>query len=268
MILHQEQRAPEPWPIYASHSKSRWLKPFYFLNWLSTWTAHLLSRWALLEVLEYLGTFSILIGVVFYFAESGDRVKQKHYQAWQVINTAQGRGGSGGRIEALQELNADGVALVGIDLSDAFLQGIRLNHADLARSDFGSADLRESSLISAKLPYASFRTANLRGSRLHRAKLHDTNFTDADLSGADLSGADLIGSHLDRADLRGAILADINWKAIASIKLANIFGAKAMPAGFTQWAIDHGAVLIDSDEEWNSMQSRSGESAKPSGAGQ
>ncbi len=39
------------------------------------------------------------MAVIFYFSESGDRLKQKHYQAWQVINTAQGKGGSGGRIE-------------------------------------------------------------------------------------------------------------------------------------------------------------------------
>ena len=83
----------------------------------------LLSRWSFLEVLEYLGSFSILIAVIFYFSESGDRLKQKHYQAWQVINTAQGKGGSGGRIEALQELDEDGVPLVGVDVSGAFLQG-------------------------------------------------------------------------------------------------------------------------------------------------
>jgi hypothetical protein len=66
------------------------------------------------EVLEYLGVFSVLIAIVFYFSEAGDRRKQKHYQAWQVINTAQGKGGSGGRIEALQELNIDRIPLVGV----------------------------------------------------------------------------------------------------------------------------------------------------------
>ena len=40
-----------------------------------------------LEVLEYLGTFSVLVAVIFYFSESGDRVKQRHYQAWQVKKT-------------------------------------------------------------------------------------------------------------------------------------------------------------------------------------
>src|SRR5579871_6672572 len=67
-----------------------------FHGWPGRWGA------GLLDVLEHLGTFSVLIAVIFYFADSGNRRKQKHYQAWQVINTAQGKGGSGGRIEALQ----------------------------------------------------------------------------------------------------------------------------------------------------------------------
>lgn len=60
-------------------------------EWFWEWVAYILSNWSFLEVLEYLGSFSILIAVVFYFSESGDRLKQKHYQAWQVINTARGK---------------------------------------------------------------------------------------------------------------------------------------------------------------------------------
>ena len=268
MIIHQERRPPEPWRIYTSRPKSKWLKPFYGLNWFFVWTAHFLSRWVLLEVLEYLGTFSILIAVVFYFAESGDRVKQKHYQAWQVINTAQGKGGSGGRIEALQELNADGVPLVGIDLSDAFLQGVHLDHSDLTRSKFGSADLRGSSFLDARLAYAAFNTANLRGDTLREANLQHTNFVDADLSGADLSGADLSGSQLDRADLRDANLSGIKWSGIASLKLTNIFGAKSLPAGFARWALQHGAVSLQSDDEWNALQALAARNTQSSGGGQ
>jgi hypothetical protein len=265
VIIHQERPRPEPWTTYVSRPTSPWLKPFYAFNWIVAWAAHFLSRWLLLEVLEYLGTFSILIGVVFYFAESGDRIKQKHYQAWQVINTAQGKGGSGGRVEALQELNADGVPLVGIDLSDAFLQSIRLDRAELTRSNFGSADLRDSSFTSAKLLYAQFNTANLRGSKLRRADLQDTNLADADLSGADLTGANLSGAHLDGADLRGASLAGVKWAGISSVKLANIFGAKSLPSGFAQWALRHGAVSLQSDEQWNALQASAERIPKNSG---
>src|SRR5215475_2615896 len=142
MILHEPRKRPEKWGTLRARMKRGWMIPFIAFEWVWDWVAFLLSNWSFLEVLEYLGSFSILVGVIFYFSESGDRIKQRHYQAWQVINTAQGKGGSGGRIEALQELNADGVPLVGVDVSSAFLQGIRLEHANLLRSDFSSTDVR------------------------------------------------------------------------------------------------------------------------------
>jgi hypothetical protein len=74
--------------------KHRWIIPFRAFDWLLELVAYALSHWSLLEVLEYLGSFSVLIAVIFYFSESGDRIKQRHYQAWQVINTAHGRAGA------------------------------------------------------------------------------------------------------------------------------------------------------------------------------
>jgi hypothetical protein len=142
MILHTPRSRPSPWTTRKQRTSARWLLPLVGLEWMWEWAAFALSNWAFLEVLEYLGTFSVLIAVIFYFSESGDRVKLRHYQAWQVINTAQGKGGSGGRIEALQELNEDKVPLVGVDVSSAFLQGLRLEHANLLRSDFSAATSR------------------------------------------------------------------------------------------------------------------------------
>ena len=95
MISHKITRRPQPWPLLRMGLKHQWLIPFRAFEWLWEWAAYGLSRWSFLEVLEYLGSFSVLVGVIFYFSESGDRVKQRHYQAWQVINTAQGKGGSG-----------------------------------------------------------------------------------------------------------------------------------------------------------------------------
>ena len=124
----------------------------------------MLSGWAFVEVLEYLGTLALLVAVIFYFADGPNRRKQKHYQAWQMINTAQGKGGSGGRVEALQELLADGVSLVGIDVSDAFLRNVELNGAQLVRSNFRGADVRNASFRKANMQYADLTTANFRGS--------------------------------------------------------------------------------------------------------
>ena len=103
---------------------------------MGEWAAFLLGKWSIFEVLEYVERLSILFAVIVYFAGRDDRLKQKHYQAWQVINTAQGKGGSGGRIEALRELNRDGVPLVGADVAGVYLQNLSLVGASLAAVTF------------------------------------------------------------------------------------------------------------------------------------
>jgi hypothetical protein len=242
MISHRMAPRPEPWAKVKTGLKHRWLVPFRAFEWLWEWVAYGLSRWSFLEVLEYLGSFSVLVAVIFYFSESGDRVKQRHYQAWQVINTAQGKGGSGGRIEALQELNEDGIPLVGVDASSAFLQGIHLGHANLLRADMSAADLRGSDFTSANLTFADLHDANLRGARLQNVLLSNASLKGADLVGTDLAGADLAEADLSGVDLRSATLGSVKWKEIRSIKSANIAGVKGAPAGFVQWALANGAV--------------------------
>ena len=149
-----------------------------------------------------MGTLSIFFAVISYFSESGDRLKQKHFQAWQVINTAQGKGGAGGRIDALEQLNEDGVALVGVDLSDAFLHGIDLKGGDLGRSNFSSADIRGGSFKDARMEYANLTSANIRNGSFQGADLRNATLQDADLQGADLGDANLEGADLSKADLR------------------------------------------------------------------
>src|SRR5207302_10468032 len=172
-----------------ARASSKWVVPFIALEWVWEWIAYWLSGWAFIEVLEYVERLGILVAIVFYFADGPNRTKQKHYQAWQVINTAQGKGGSGGRIEALQELNKDGVALVGVDLSSAFLQGVRLEKADLHRANLNAADLRNAVLRGSNLEYADLRSANLRGANLQGLDLQNADLSDADLVDADLRGA-------------------------------------------------------------------------------
>jgi uncharacterized protein YjbI with pentapeptide repeats len=180
--------------------------------------------------------------VIFYFSESGDRVKARHYQAWQVINTAQGKGGSGGRIEALQELNADKVPLIGVDVSSAYLQGLRLERASLVRADFASADLRMSDLTGCDLTLANLSGANFRSASLKHTVLANADLHDADLNAVDLSDADLSGAMLDGADLRHARLDNIRWQSIRSLKDANLAGVIDAPPGLMEWARARGAV--------------------------
>jgi hypothetical protein len=224
--------------------RRRWLLPFIAFEWIWDWTAYLLSCWSFLEVLDYLGRFSILVAVIFYFTESGNRIKQKHYQAWQVINTAQGKGGSGGRIEALQELNADGVPLVGVDVSSAFLQGLKLERANLLRADFSAADVRRSDLRSADFTNANLHFANLRESYLENTSFQSADMTNADLWGCDLTGATLDDADISGADLRFADLKNIQWKQLKKVAGANIAGVKDAPEGFVDWALKNGAVQM------------------------
>ena len=227
------------------------MRPFFALEWIWDWLSYLLANWSFLEVLEYLGTLSILLGVILYFAESGDRQEQRHYQAWQVINTAQGKGGSGGRKEALQELVADGVDLVGVDVSDAFLMGVRLTGANLARASLRGADLRMAVFDQADLKYVDLSSANIRNGSMVKAELDYAMFADSDLSGCNLTEANCEDSDFSRADLRNCELKNLNWKGIKEVKLANLFGVKDAPEGFMAWAMKNGAVSIESDTEWN-----------------
>jgi len=242
MIVHKERERPEAWSERSKNISQGWVVPFVALEWVWEWAAWGLSNWKFIEVLEYMETFSVLVVVIFYFSETGDRIKQRHYQAWQVINTAQGKGGSGGRIEALQELNADKVPLVGVDASSAFLQGVRLVRANLVRADLSSADLRGSDFHDSDLSYSELASANFRRARLDGCKLADADLRGADLDGASLAGTDLDGAALDDADLRQADLKGMGWLHLKSVKGTNIAGARNLPAGFAEWALKNGAV--------------------------
>jgi hypothetical protein len=241
MVLQRRNR-PTAWDERKKTVRFRILLPFFALEWVWDWVAYALSNWRFIDVLEYLETFSVLVAVIFYFSETGARIKQRHYQAWQVINTAQGKGGSGGRIEALQALNADRVPLVGVDVSSAFLQGVVLAGANLTRSDFSSADMRNSNLSGANLTFANLNSTNLRGGNLDHCTLENANLRDADLNGASLIDADLNGAELDNADLRNADLEKLQWKHLKGMNGTNIAGVRNAPEGFQAWAIQNGAV--------------------------
>lgn len=254
MRFNVRRHRPEPWAKQKESIKRAWIRPFWAVEWILEWMAYFLSNWAFLEVLEYLGSFGVLIAVIFYFSESGNRIKQRHNQAWQVINTAQGKGGSGGRIEALQELNADEVPLVGVDVSGAYLQGLRLNGAHLTRSNFSAADVRNSEFAAADFSDADLHFANFRQSNLRQAMLQGANLDDADLAGVDLSDADVSHASLASADLRKADLRGVRWREIKNIKLANIYGVRNAPDGFVVWAVEKGAVQIEADSQWQPLQ--------------
>jgi len=251
--LYEPER-PVSWAERRVQCRRAWALPFARLEWYCEWAAWVLGNWALLEVVEYLGTFSLIVAVVVYFAESGARTRQRHYAAWAVINSAQGKGGSGGRIEALAELNQDHVPLTGLEASTAFLQGVQLPDAMLSRCSFEAADLRQSVLRGANLTFCNLRAANFRNADLSHAQLADADVSEADLTDIDLSSANLDRANFSNADLRGANLSGVRWQGISSLRLANVNGVRNAPTGFLDFALAHGAVQAESDEEWTRLQ--------------
>jgi hypothetical protein len=247
MRFYTKRERPLPWSERTRSLARPWTAPFFALEWVSEWLAYFLGNWTFLEVLDHVQAFGVIVAVVFYFSESGDRLKQKHYQAWQVINTSQGKGGNGGRIEALQELNADHVALVGVDLSGGFLQGLHLHQGNLSRANLNAADVRNAVLVDTDFSDANLRFANFRECNCARTSFRGAALDDADFHGASLTAANFDHASFENADLRDTDLRDIHWQQIASVKTTNIAGVRNAPDGFVAWALGNGAVQSPSD---------------------
>lgn len=233
----------------------KWHAPIVSIEWLCWRILPFLRQLSFLEVLEYLSRLAVLSAVIFYFLGCEDRQKAKHYQAWQAINTAQGKPGSGGRRDALQDLHNDGVSLAGIDISKAYLPRLKLENADLSEANLSNAILYE-----ANFSGANFRLAILCDTDLHDADLSDANLThanlykahltEADLSDANLWYADIYDADLWYANLSGANLTSIKgWQGVNNIRNANINGVKNPPDKFIKWALENGAVC-KKEEEW------------------
>jgi uncharacterized protein YjbI with pentapeptide repeats len=223
--------------------RRRWCVPFIFIDWLIQWAAFALSKFSLLELLEYCGSFSILFAVVLYFAEAPQRQKMRHYQAWQLINTAQGNTGNGGRVDALEDLNNDHVSLVNINVTDAALEGLELPNADLRRAIMHGVDLKDSKFIGADLESSLLSESNFYNADLTGANLSDCKMVAAYFMGATLRNANLSNADFDQADLTGVDFTGVaNWKSITHFQAANIHGVRNAPDGFVDWAKQHGAV--------------------------
>lgn len=208
-----------------------------------------------------MGRFSVVVAAFSYCWNSSEREKTRHYQAWQVIALANSQAAGGGRIEALEDLVADGVPLAGIDLRKALLRGVKLQGADLRGALLDSADLSRATLQKAdmslaRLNGAKLDSACLRGAFLHKAQLRSAqlgngslqgailfdarlasdsfsrertslafaNLEGADLRLADLEGVDLTGANLRNSSLMGAVLTDAELEG-ADLRGTNLAGA-------------------------------------------
>lgn len=236
-----QRERPMSWDDWKwLHRWPRLTSTEWALEWLVYWCKGL----AIFEVLEFAGRASVLIALIVWISEAGDREKQKHYRAWELINSARKSTGDGGRRDALQDLHEDGIDLSAAPLADAYLRKVQLPNAaltgaNLSGASLENADLRKADLRSAKLSgahlnetyldEADLRWSDLRGAYLIKANLSGTRLDEADLRGADLSKANLSKTHLDRANLHWANLSDTLLDGTdlyqANLSEANLDGA-------------------------------------------
>ena len=259
-----DSEKPRSWTEHKQSIKHKWLVPFTLPRWLCKQLSYFLGQWAFLHILGHIGRLTIFIAVISYFMgaderrmQAEDQRKAKHYQAWQVINTAYGKPGNGGRVDALHDLHRDGISLVGVDMSNAFLPELRLTRANLRQVNFAGANLYRANLAGADLRQANLARSNLSGVNLTGANLRDVNLAGADLGGVDLAGADLWGADLTGAYLHGVNLTGADLRAV---DLAGTYLCGADFSGANLWGADlSGAALSEVNLEdirnWRAIKS-------------
>jgi hypothetical protein len=138
--------------------------------------------------------------------------------------------------------------LQGANLGRANLQGGKLWEAHLEGADLGEARLEGAELMLAHLEDANLRGANLQGAQLWEANMQGALLWEAHLEGAKLQLANLEGANLRRASLQGALLWEANLKGAslweANLEGANLWEANVQGADLSR-TIVNGETLID-----------------------
>jgi len=270
---------PAPWRQRRASIHRRWKVPFVFCEWCCERLAFQINQCALVRVLESLGKLSLLVAVVVYIWGIPERSravenakKVKHYQAWQMINSAAGLSGDGGRKLALQDLCADEVNLDLINLSNAVFDGLQLHGCSMKRGNLDGTDFSSANIRLMNFYRASFRGSHSLGSRYleacfvsvdaRNAVFNCCHFTASTFEGADLRGASFINCDAKNvsfrfADLRGASISEFpsgKWKmSDLDFRDANIAGIQADPS-IKERMTRMGAVSIEKNSEWDDFK--------------
>jgi Pentapeptide repeats (8 copies) len=160
---------PPTWPEWKPWIGRRWwLYPLARIEWTSEWAYYSLRKLAFFDLLDLAGRTAVLVIAIFWVLEAGDRAKERHYRAWDLINAARGSTGDGGRRDAVQDLNEDDVSLAAAPLGQAWLPYINLQGADLSAANLqeaflGFANLQRANLGGADLQADARWSANLQG---------------------------------------------------------------------------------------------------------
>ena len=236
----------------------RWHGSFIALE-KNTWEPALnwASNQALLSLLGLGANVGLIVAVATYVGSEKHRRNAEVLNAWQTITNAHMQAGNGGRIQALEFLNAspganwrrkfpwvcapspqclwpseslDGINLA-VETDTELTAVIEKNLVDSKAEPAITIDrvyLRDLNLVGASL-----QGANLQGVDLSGANLTDADLKYANLKGALLVGTNLSGSDLTYANLENANLTQSNLRE-ANLSQANLSGALIALADLTE----------------------------------
>jgi len=222
------------------------------------WGKALLDSIEQSQILGSIENISIVTALVIYIRWGK---KKSHYQAWQVIDSAQGLHISYARIKALEELVKGGISLKSLSLPKA-----NLDQVNLVDVDFKEANLQGAKLLEANLRGGKFELTQLQGAFLWGANLQDSfflltqlqkvNLSSANLKNSDLEGVNLLEACLQKANLEGAYilgnLQDVDLQE-ANLKGTNLQGCYLKNANFKSANLK-GANLQDANLQGANFQ--------------
>ncbi|WP_161634908.1 pentapeptide repeat-containing protein [Leptolyngbya sp. Heron Island J] len=229
----------------------------HVLEPILTWANNL----ALLDLLGLVGNVGLIIAVGMYIGSEKQRRDTEVFTAWQTLTNAHGQPGNGGRIHALEFLNASPrnkaydypganwrrrasclwictwrpESLAGINLSIESVDDTSPEPTSILPEDEQLNDLPSQvylvgiQLPNARLPYSNLSGVDLRSSNLSGTVLLKANLADADLRSANLSNSLLFRVNLTDASLFGANLADADLRN-ANLVDADLGGANLVGA--------------------------------------
>jgi uncharacterized protein YjbI with pentapeptide repeats len=219
------------------------------------WFHQSLRQMDLFPVLDYLSKLSVIVALIVYVTESGEREEQKvtqqrraNYEAWSVIRANENKLANGGRIDALQDLNKQEpkISLAGINLTKGYLSTIQLPGAVLDGAVLNDAMLNGANLKGAYLTNSNLHEANLIGAELQNAFLYQTNLRSAVLSEANLTGAIMSSANLMGANLKTAILNKVKLTG-AIYDSETVFPPNFIPSQYGAILLKPGANLQSKD---------------------
>lgn len=234
------------------YPQKRWLLAEW-ISWLIKFpNKRKVGTTILLRLLEKGVLVSLLVSLVSYYREAPKRKQQAHYQAWEIINGANNQTVSGGRIEALQLLNQDGVSLRNINLDKADLSGINLNNAFLIGVSFKDSKLTCVTIKTSKSSSFPPQCTKIRNSELSWGKFQEANLFDADFQKSIFWNAEMQEARLIKAKLQGANFENTQLQN-AYLNYANLEKAELMGANFQDADLENAnlkdAIICDQIDE-------------------